>query len=75
MKFLTKHLIGMIVFQNESLASSIFIDKYPVTNKEYDEFTDFIEENGHIFVILMNQRVKSIDVILTGIRVTNLTIL
>ncbi|WP_461202904.1 formylglycine-generating enzyme family protein [Anoxybacillus sp. TBDG-1] len=26
-----------------------FIDKYPVTNKEYDEFTDFIEENGHIF--------------------------
>ncbi|MED3932864.1 formylglycine-generating enzyme family protein [Priestia megaterium] len=26
-----------------------FIDKYQVTNKEYDEFTEFVEEYGHIF--------------------------
>lgn len=26
-----------------------FIDKYPVTNKDYDIFIEFIEENGHIF--------------------------
>jgi gamma-glutamyl hercynylcysteine S-oxide synthase len=26
-----------------------FIDKYPVTNLSYDEFTDFIDEHGHIF--------------------------
>lgn len=26
-----------------------YIDEYPVTNKEYDEFCDFVEEYGHIF--------------------------
>jgi gamma-glutamyl hercynylcysteine S-oxide synthase len=26
-----------------------FIDKYPITNAEYDEFTEFTEEHGHVF--------------------------
>jgi gamma-glutamyl hercynylcysteine S-oxide synthase len=26
-----------------------FIDKYPVTNEEYDEFVEYTKKNGHIF--------------------------
>lgn len=38
-----------MLFLDKSMVTSIFIDKYPVTNKDYDIFTEFIEENGHIF--------------------------
>ncbi|KXZ16564.1 SUMF1/EgtB/PvdO family nonheme iron enzyme [Bacillus nakamurai] len=34
---------------NEMFLKEYYMDKYPVTNKEYDQFCEAIEENGHVW--------------------------